>query len=94
MSSNSRHWVLHHYLQVNGGAERLVIPLAWGLNEFGLGVSGVYPDFSGTRRLDGLHYEVPLCQDSCRMSGANASPMSITGRGCRVGSHADVPCRV
>src|SRR5450830_1426619 len=58
MSSKLRNWVLHDYLQVNGGAERLVITLARGLNEFGLGVSGIYPGFSGTGRLDGLHCEV------------------------------------
>jgi glycosyltransferase involved in cell wall biosynthesis len=58
MSPKLRNWVLHDYLQVNGGAERLVITLARGLNEFGLGVSGIYPGFSGTGRLDGLHCEV------------------------------------
>jgi glycosyltransferase involved in cell wall biosynthesis len=58
MSSKLRHWVLHDYLQVNGGAERLVITLTRGLNGFGLGVSGIYPDFSGTGSVDGLHCEV------------------------------------
>lgn len=38
-------WVVHDYLQVNGGAERLVIGLANGLPGFGLGVSGIYPGF-------------------------------------------------
>lgn len=42
----SGRWVLHDYLQVNGGAERLVIDLANGLEDFQLGVAGVYPDFS------------------------------------------------
>lgn len=44
-------WVLHDYLQVSGGAERLVIALAGGLPGFSLGVSGIYPAFlmSGDR---------------------------------------------
>lgn len=44
-------WVLHDYLQVSGGAERLVIALASGLPGFSLGVSGIYPAFlaSGDR---------------------------------------------
>jgi len=45
MNVPSSHWVLHDYLQVNGGAERLVIALANGLPGFSLGVSGVYPAF-------------------------------------------------
>ncbi len=49
-----RNWVVHDYLQVNGGAERLVITLARGLPDFGLAVSSVYPDFSGTGDLDGV----------------------------------------
>lgn len=44
-ASPSRSWVVHDYLQVNGGAERLVIALANGLPGFALGVSGVYPAF-------------------------------------------------
>lgn len=45
MNVTPTHWVLHDYLQVNGGAERLVIALANGLPGFALGVSGVYPGF-------------------------------------------------
>lgn len=45
MSASSSRWVLHDYLQVNGGAERLVIALANGLQGFALGVSGIYPAF-------------------------------------------------
>lgn len=41
-------WVLHDYLQVSGGAERLVISLANGLEGFSLGVSGIYPGFLKT----------------------------------------------
>ncbi|RZI96725.1 MAG: group 1 glycosyl transferase, partial [Haliea sp.] len=40
-----QNWVLHDYLQVNGGAERLVATLASGLPGYALGVSGVYPAF-------------------------------------------------
>jgi len=56
--SPPRNWVLHDYLQVNGGAERLVVTLARGLPDFGLAVSGVYPDFSGTGELDGVRLRV------------------------------------
>lgn len=51
-------WVLHDYLQVNGGAERLVVTLAAELG-FRLGVSGVYADFAGTGDLRGLVPYVP-----------------------------------
>lgn len=47
-------WVVHDYLQVNGGAERLVLSLAKGLPDFALGVSGIYPDFSDTGNLAGV----------------------------------------
>lgn len=50
MKKRQRNWVLHDYLQVNGGAERLVITLARGLTGFRLGVSGIYSGFSGTGR--------------------------------------------
>ncbi len=40
-------WVLHDYLQVNGGAERLVMTAASRMPGFSLGISGIYPDFSG-----------------------------------------------
>jgi glycosyltransferase involved in cell wall biosynthesis len=51
-------WVLHDFLQVNGGAEHLVIALARGLHGFGLGVSGIYEEFSSTGEMGDLHYEV------------------------------------
>ena len=41
-----RNWVLHDYMQVNGGAERLASTIARGYAGFSLGVSGIYPDFS------------------------------------------------
>lgn len=46
--------MLHDYLQVNGGAERLVNILASGLPGFSLGVSGIYSGFSGSGNLDGV----------------------------------------
>lgn len=46
MSSTPSSWVVHDYLQVNGGAERLVITLASGLPSCALAVSGIYPDFA------------------------------------------------
>lgn len=52
-------WVLHDYLQVNGGAERLVIGLAAGLPGFSLGVSGIYGEFTGSGDLRGLTPFVP-----------------------------------
>lgn len=51
-------WVLHDYLQVNGGAERLVITLASGLRGLTLGVSGIYPDFARSGNLQGIS---PVC---------------------------------
>jgi len=51
-------WVLHDYLQVNGGAERLVVALAGGLTDFELGVSGVYPGFRGTGDLGSVEPRV------------------------------------
>lgn len=47
-------WILHDYLQVNGGAERVAITLARELPDFELGVSGVYKDFKGTGDLTGV----------------------------------------
>ena len=52
-------WVLHDYLQVNGGAERLVITLAAGLPGFSLGVSGIYADFMNSGNLQGFAPFVP-----------------------------------
>jgi glycosyltransferase involved in cell wall biosynthesis len=46
-------WVLHDYLQVNGGAERVVTTLARELPNFELAVSGIYADFRGTGELTG-----------------------------------------
>ena len=51
--------VLYDFLQVNGGAERLVITLACGLPGFTLGVSGIYPAFSTTGDLHGLLPQTP-----------------------------------
>ncbi|MFM2275389.1 MAG: hypothetical protein RL211_1261 [Pseudomonadota bacterium] len=51
-------WVLHDYLQVNGGAERLVATLARGLPGFGLAVSGIYSGFSDTAHLDRLTWRI------------------------------------
>ena len=45
-STTHRSWVLHDYMQVNGGAERLAATIARGYAGFSLGVSGIYPDFS------------------------------------------------
>ena len=45
-STTHRNWVLHDYMQVNGGAERLVSTIAQAYPGFSLGVSGIYPDFS------------------------------------------------
>jgi glycosyltransferase involved in cell wall biosynthesis len=47
-SAKPSHWIVHDYLQVNGGAERLVLTLAQGLPGWGVAVSGVYADFSGS----------------------------------------------
>jgi glycosyltransferase involved in cell wall biosynthesis len=41
-------WIVHDYLQVNGGAERLVLTLAQGLTGWGLAVSGIYSGFSSS----------------------------------------------
>lgn len=43
-----RRWILHDYMQVNGGAERLVLAMVKGLPDFGLAVSALYPDFTGS----------------------------------------------
>ena len=58
MKALPSNWVLHDFLQVNGGAEHLVIALARGLRGFGLGVSGVYEGFSSTGEMGDLHCEV------------------------------------
>lgn len=49
---SSRRWILHDYMQVKGGAERLVITIARGMQEFRLGVSGVYSDFTDSTHDD------------------------------------------
>ncbi len=49
-----RNWVLHDYMQVNGGAERLVATIARGYPGMALGLAGVYPGFSGTGDLSGV----------------------------------------
>jgi len=52
--------IVHDYLQVNGGAERLVITLAQDLPRACLTVSGLYPDFlqSASTRLNGIDLRV------------------------------------
>lgn len=47
-------WVLHDYLQVNGGAERLVITLTQGLPDCGLGISGIFDGFTESGDLQGV----------------------------------------
>jgi glycosyltransferase involved in cell wall biosynthesis len=47
--------VFHDYLQVNGGAERLVIALASGLGPCKLAVSGTYPDFLESGDMRGVN---------------------------------------
>ncbi len=47
-------WVLHDYMQVNGGAERLVSTIARGYPGFSLGVSGIYPGFSKSADSSGV----------------------------------------
>ncbi len=47
-------WIVHDYLQVNGGAERLVLTLARAWPGFSLGVSGVYREFSASGELSGV----------------------------------------
>lgn len=51
-------WILHDYLQVNGGAERLVSTIARGITGFSLGVSAVYPSFSESADLSGVALKV------------------------------------
>lgn len=53
--SNMSGIILHDYLQVNGGAERLVIVLAAGLGPSKLGVSGIYSDFQESGDLRGVN---------------------------------------
>ena len=52
---NSR-WILHDYMQVNGGAERLVVTLTNGLPGFSLWVSGIYPDYLEFSRFDSVGF--------------------------------------
>ena len=54
MQADRNQWVLHDYLQVNGGAERLVSTIARGIPSFSLGVSGTYPGFSDSANLSGV----------------------------------------
>jgi glycosyltransferase involved in cell wall biosynthesis len=46
--------VFHDYLQVNGGAERLVIVLSAGLGKCKLAVSAMYPDFLESGDVHGI----------------------------------------
>jgi glycosyltransferase involved in cell wall biosynthesis len=57
-TNSSRKWVLHDFMQVNGGAERLVSTIAKCVPGFSLGVSGIYPGFSDSANLVGMHIEV------------------------------------
>jgi glycosyltransferase involved in cell wall biosynthesis len=57
-ASSYRRWVLHDYMQVNGGAERLVSTIARCFPEFSLGVSGVYSGFSNSADMAGVHMEI------------------------------------
>ncbi len=57
-SNGHRNWVLHDYMQVNGGAERLVTTIARCIPEFSLGVSGVYSGFLESAELAGVNLEV------------------------------------
>ncbi|MDC0576297.1 glycosyltransferase [Nitrosomonadaceae bacterium] len=54
----NRGWVLHDYMQVNGGAERLVSTIARGYSGFSLGVSGIYPGFSKSKDSSGIDLRV------------------------------------
>lgn len=54
----ARNWVVHDYLQVNGGAERLAITLARNLPDCRLAVSGIYPAFAASGNVDGVEREV------------------------------------
>ena len=56
-TSRTRRWVLHDYMQVNGGAERLVSTIARCVPGFSLGVSGVYSGFSDSADVEGVHME-------------------------------------
>ncbi len=53
-SPKPSNWIVHDYLAVNGGAERLVLTLAKVLPGWGLAVSGVYPDCSDSVRFSGV----------------------------------------
>ncbi|TAK64219.1 glycosyltransferase [Methylobacter sp.] len=53
-----RNWVLHDYMQVNGGAERLVSTIVRGIPDFSLGVSGVYPGFLESADLSGINLKL------------------------------------
>lgn len=56
--SIGRHWVLHDYMQVNGGAERLVSTIARGLPGFSLGVSAVYPEYRNSADTSGIDLKI------------------------------------
>jgi glycosyltransferase involved in cell wall biosynthesis len=53
-----RKWVLHDYMQVNGGAERLVSTITRNIANFSLGVSGIYPAFSESANTAGINIEI------------------------------------
>lgn len=56
--SSCKRWILHDYLQVNGGAERLVSTIARGISGFSLGISGIYPGFSESADLSGVNLKL------------------------------------
>jgi len=57
-ANSSSKWVLHDFMQVNGGAERLVSTIAKRVPGFSLGVSGIYPGFSDSADMAEAHIEV------------------------------------
>jgi glycosyltransferase involved in cell wall biosynthesis len=56
MTNNN--WILHDYLQVNGGAERLVLTVANRLPNFKLGISGIYRHYDQSAFLNIGDYEI------------------------------------
>lgn len=54
----ARNWVVHDYLQVNGGAERLAVTLARNLPDCRLAVSGIHPAFAESGNIAGVDLEV------------------------------------
>lgn len=53
--------IVHDYMQVNGGAERLVLVLARELAHARLTVAGIYPAFSSTADVEGVQLEQLDC---------------------------------